>query len=86
MRSSSDDPQDRDEHAQVDRHRLLLGRQQARALLDGVGQGVDLEVGLDDRLDSGEVLVEQGSGPGLDRLPRQGTQADDVGADLLISS
>ena len=78
-----DHAQDRHEHAEVDRHRLLARQEVVGALLDRVHQVVDGHVGLDHALDRGEVGVEQGGRPGLDGLRRQRAEPDDVVVQLL---
>jgi hypothetical protein len=70
------DAQHGDDRPQVGRHGLLAGEELVAAVLDRVGQVVDVVVVLDDLLGRREVGVEECLRAGGDRLGRQRREPD----------
>ncbi len=69
------DAQHGDDRPQVGRHRLLASEELVAAVLDRMGEVVDVVVVLDDLLGGGEVGVEERLRAGADRLGRQRRRA-----------
>src|SRR4029079_16799449 len=78
-----EDAQDREEGAQVGRHRLLEGEQLIHLLLDMQDQALDLAMRRVDAVDERKVGVEQRLRGGPDLLAALGRQRDHLGSDVL---
>ena len=71
------------DHPQVGRHRLLAGEQVDGGLVEVLAQGVELDVGGDDRLGQGHVGVEQGCGGAADGRTGQPGHLDEFLGDSV---
>ena len=73
----------RDQRPQVDGHRLLAGQQQVGAVLDRVGEIVEVAVVGDHLLDRGEVGVEERAVAASIASDAMAPSRIDVGVDLV---